>query len=58
MESDSVLKTVLERPLCSGIVSCDSAATRIWIRIVRCQRPAKVRNIGSQESVLKMPRRE
>ena len=29
-------------PLSCGIVLCDSAAVRIRIRIVRCQRPAKV----------------
>ena len=57
----------------SGIVSCDSVAIRMRIRIVRCERPAKcqktktLRNkapfifplllVGSQESVLKVPKR-
>ena len=57
----------------SGIVSRDSAAVQIRIRIVRCQRPAKRRNplpcetqarffppllpVGNQESVLKVPKR-
>ena len=57
----------------SGIVSCDSAAIRIRIRIVRCERPAKRQKhrpwetkarvfpllflVGSQESVLKVPER-
>ena len=57
----------------SGIVSCDTAAVRIWIRIVRCQRPAKRQNtniakhrpiflrplllVGSEELVLKAPKR-
>ena len=31
-------------PLLSGIVSCDAAAIRIQIRVVRCQRPAKRQN--------------
>ena len=59
------------RGVLSGIVSCDSAATRIRIRIVRCQRPAKRQNtnretearfsspllpVRSQELVLKVPK--
>ena len=56
----------------SGIVSCDSDAIRIRIRIVRCQRPAKRQKhkpcetqgrlffaillVGSKESVLKVPK--
>ena len=57
----------------SGIVSCDAAAIRIWIRIVRCQRPAKRQKdkpcetqarfssplflLGSKELVLKVPKK-
>ena len=56
-----------------GFVSCDSAATWMRIRIVRCQRPVKRQKhkpcetkarfffsllpVGSQESVLKVPKR-
>ena len=54
-----------------GIISCDSAAIRIWIRIARCEWPAKrpkhkpcetkapfspILPVGSQESVLKVPK--
>ena len=52
------------------IVSCHSVAIRMQIRIVRCERPAKRQNtnpakerpvsflhFGSQESVLKVPKR-
>ena len=58
--------------LLSGIVSCDAAAIRIRIRIVRCQRPAKRQKhkrcetqahfssplllVGSKELVLKVPK--
>ena len=57
----------------SGIVSCDSAASRIRLRIVQCEWPAKRQKpkpckakprfffpllpVGSQESVLKVPKR-
>ena len=57
----------------SGIVSCDAAAIRIRIRIVRCQRPAKRQKhkyceiqapffpplllAGSKELVLRVPKR-
>ena len=57
----------------SGIVSCDAAAIRIRIRIVRCQLPAKRQKhkhcetqthflpplllVGSKELVLKVPKR-
>ena len=57
----------------SGIVSCDAAAVRIRIRIVRCQLPAKRQKhkhcetqthflpplllVGSKELVLKVPKR-
>ena len=60
-------------PKLSGIVSCDSAAIRIRIRIVRCQLPAKRQNTnvakhrpvylpplllaGSKKSVSKVPKR-
>ena len=56
----------------SGIVSCDAAALRIRIRIVRCQRPRNVKNaniakhrpiflpplllVGSKELFMKVPK--
>ena len=66
----SLAITVLDLKGISGIVSCDAAAIRIRIRIVRCQRPAKRQKhkhgetqpqslpplllVGSQELVLKV----
>ena len=73
--STDVLKASWVDPACavSGIVLCDAAASRIRIRIARCQRPAKCQKhkpcetqgrvfppfllVGSEESVLKVPKR-
>ena len=68
----SFLPPLLATPLpLGGIVSCDAAAIRIRIRIVRCQRPAKHQKpcetqarflpplllVGSKGLVLKVPKR-